>query len=192
MTTTLPDTDYQPLSYVDRLEARSIDSIEMVVIHATELPDLETAREYGERIHYEDSGTGNSGHFYIDRDGSVEQWVPLERVAHHVRGHNQRSVGIELVNRGRWPKWLDSGNQVWPEDYSAEQIEALAVLLQTLQSRLPGLRYVAGHDDLDTGMVDASDDPAIKVRRKVDPGPLFPWDRIESSVHLKRSSTNRD
>ena len=91
-----------PLPYAERLEARALDAIELVVIHCTELPDLATAREYGERVLYADGGTGNSGHFYIDRDGSVHAWVPVERVAHHVRGHNPRSVGIELVNRGRF------------------------------------------------------------------------------------------
>jgi N-acetylmuramoyl-L-alanine amidase len=185
----MPNTDYNPLSYVDRLDERDVGSIELVVIHATELPDLETAREYGERIHYPNSGTGNSGHFYIDRDGTVYQWVPLERVAHHVRGYNRKSVGIELVNRGRWPKWLDSRNQQWPEDYAPEQIEALTSLLRQLRTKLPTLQYMAGHDELDTGVVDASDDPAIKVRRKVDPGPLFPWDEIEAVVDLKRSGT---
>jgi N-acetylmuramoyl-L-alanine amidase len=192
MTTTMPNTDYQPLSYVDRLDERSTDAIELVVIHATELPDLETAREYGERIHYESSQTGNSGHFYIDRDGSVAQWVPLGRVAHHVRGHNERSIGIELVNRGRWPDWLDSRHQDWPEAYSQAQIDALIELLVSLESRLPKLEFIAGHDELDTGVVDASDNPAIKVRRKVDPGPLFPWEAIEASVDLKRSGTKID
>ncbi|WP_220338282.1 N-acetylmuramoyl-L-alanine amidase [Wenzhouxiangella sediminis] len=189
MTTTMPNADYNPLSYVDRLDERDVDSIELVVIHATELPDLETAREYGERIHYRNSQTGNSGHFYIDRDGSVEQWVPLERVAHHVRGYNKKSIGIELVNRGRWPDWLHSRRQDWPEDYSEAQIEALAELLHKLKTRLPNLDYIAGHDELDPGVVDASDNPAIKVRRKVDPGPLFPWGEIEAVVDLKRSGT---
>ncbi|RFF28566.1 MULTISPECIES: N-acetylmuramoyl-L-alanine amidase [unclassified Wenzhouxiangella] len=183
----MPNIDYTPLSYVDRLDERSIEAIELVVIHATELPDLETAREYGERIHHRNSQTGNSGHFYVDRDGSVLQWVPLERVAHHVRGYNRKSIGIELVNRGRWPHWLDSRNQDWAEDYSPPQIEALVGLLETLRAKLPNLHYIAGHDELDIGIVDASDDPAIKVRRKVDPGPLFPWDEIESRVPLKRS-----
>lgn len=189
MTLTLPDTIYNPLSYVDRLDERSIDDIELVVIHATELPDLETAREYGERIHHRNSQTGNSGHFYIDRDGTLHQWVPLERVAHHVRGYNRRSVGIELVNRGRWPDWLHSRRQEWPEEYGEEQIGALGELLQDLKVRLPNLAWIAGHDELDTGPVDASDNPAIKVRRKVDPGPLFPWEAIEATVDLKRSGT---
>lgn len=189
MTSTLPDTIYDPLSYVGRLDERSLDDIELVVIHATELPDLEMAREYGERIHHRNSQTGNSGHFYIDRDGTLHQWVPLERVAHHVRGFNRKSVGIELVNRGRWPDWLHSRRQEWPEDYSEAQIGALGELLQDLKVRLPNLAYIAGHDELDTDLVDASDNPAIKVRRKVDPGPLFPWEAIEATVDLKRSGT---
>ncbi len=71
-----PDLPYVPLPYVERLDQRPPEAITLVVIHSTELPDLATAREYGEIVHYADSGTGNSGHFYVDRDGSTQQWVP--------------------------------------------------------------------------------------------------------------------
>ena len=91
----LPGLQLQPLPYHDRLPLRDPATLEMVVIHCTELPDLATAREYGERVLY-DSGAGNSGHFYIDRDGSVVQYVAPERVAHHVRGMNAHTLGIEL------------------------------------------------------------------------------------------------
>ena len=101
-----------PLSYEGRLKRRLPDEIDLVVIHCTELPDLKTAREYGERIHHTSTRTGNSGHFYIDRDGSIESWIDPERIAHHTRGYNERSVGIELVNNGRWPDWFRSDNQV--------------------------------------------------------------------------------
>jgi len=180
------DTNDSPLSYVDRLDSRSSEAIDLVVIHATELPDLDMAREYGERIHHEASQTGNSGHFYIDRDGSVHQWVPLERVAHHVRGFNERSIGIELVNQGRYPEWLDSRHQKWQEGYSHEQIESLTELLKSLESRLPNLQYIAGHDALDTGDIEASDQASLTVRRKIDPGPLFPWDEIMGRIDLTR------
>ena len=72
-----------------------------MVIHCTELPDLGMARGFGEKVMHKNSHTGNSGHFYIDRDGSIEEWVPVNRVAHHVRGFNSKSIGIELVNNGR-------------------------------------------------------------------------------------------
>jgi len=177
---------YRPLSYVESLEARSLDSIELVVIHATELPDLAMARDYGERIHYPVSGTGNSGHFYIDRDGSIEQWLPLDRVAHHVAGHNAHSIGIELVNLGRYPHWHDSTSQVWQEDVTEAQLEALSALLVTLRSKLPALRYLAGHDQLDTRRIPASDKPDRLISRKLDPGPHFPWARLVAASGLER------
>lgn len=165
----------QWLAYNERLEIRALDEIDLVVIHATELPDLATAREFGERIHYPQSRTGNSGHFYIDRDGRIEQWVALDRIAHHVAGYNQRSIGVELVNRGRYPDWLDSRHQHWQEKVSPVQLESLLALLAELRAQLPALSFIAGHDELDTREVPASDDPLIQVRRKLDPGPAFPW-----------------
>jgi len=175
-----------PLPYVSRLAARPESQIDLVVLHCTELPDLATAREYGEQIHYAESGTGNSGHYYIDRDGSVHQWVPRDRVAHHTRGYNPQSIGIELVNTGRWPRWLDAGHQAMDEAYTEAQIVALIGLLGALATEMPSLRFVAGHEDLDTTEVGAHDDPGKLVRRKRDPGPLFPWERVMGAVALER------
>lgn len=100
-----PPITYAPLSYESRLTTRALTQIDMVVIHCTELPDMAMAREYGERVLY-DSGTGNSGHYYLDRNGSIQQYVALERVAHHVRGHNLHTLGIELVNRAIPTGWI--------------------------------------------------------------------------------------
>ena len=175
-----------PLPYERLLDARPLAQVDLVVIHCTELPDLATAREYGERVLYPASGTGNSGHWYVDRDGRVERWVEPGRVAHHVRGFNPRSVGIELVNTGRWPNWLDSRHQAMDEPYPEPQLEALERLLRALGEELPSLRWIAGHEDLDTEAVAASDEPARQVRRKRDPGPMFPWARILGAVPLQR------
>ena len=175
----------RPLFYTQTLESRSPDAIRRVVIHATELPDMATAREYGERIRYP-SGTGNSGHFYIARDGRVEQWVSLDRAAHHVRDQNADSVGIELVNKGRWPDWYASDEQAWTEPYPPAQIQALIDLLNKLQDELPSLAEIAGHDQLDSGLIEASDAPGLRVRRKLDPGPLFPWAEVLEGTGLRR------
>lgn len=172
-----------PLGYESKLESRKLNQIELIVIHCTELPDLETAREYGEKIHY-DSGTGNSGHFYIDRDGSVHQWVSPERIAHHVANHNKQSLGIELVNKGRYPDWHNSRKQEPNEYYPDELIDSLVNLINHLHRTIPSLKHITGHEDLDQRMIQATDDPTQNVRRKIDPGPLFPWQYITKKTQL--------
>jgi len=173
------------LPYVDRLAERPLEAVTLVVIHCTELPDLATARAYGERVQHAD-GSGNSGHYYIDRDGTTWLYVPGTRVAHHVRGRNEHSLGIELVNRGRWPHWWDSRHQAMTEPYPAAQIAALSELLARLRVLFPNLAEIAGHEDLDTARVPASDDPALEVPRKRDPGPLFPWPDVLDGCGLRR------
>ncbi len=175
----------EPLPYVHLLEKRPLSQIDLVVIHCTELPDMTMARAYGERILYE-AGTGASGHYYIDRNGSVSEYVDPVHIANHTRGFNPRSVGIEIVNTGRYPNWYDSGNQVMTEPYSVEQMSALIKLLQRLKLECSNLQLIAGHEDLDTAMVSASDDPDKKVFRKRDPGPQFPWQDILAAVELKQ------
>ena len=174
------------LPYVTGLEPRKSSAVDMVVIHCTELPNLEAARDYGEKLLYQESGTGNSGHFYIERSGKIEQWVPIDRIAHHVRGRNETSIGIELDNRGRFPDWFDSRKQSMTQAYTDIQLVALIDLLERLQADCPALQWIAGHEDLDSSQVPSSDKPAMMVRRKMDPGPLFPWKKILTSSRLKR------
>ena len=186
----LPDLQPLPITvdllpYGTRLDERPLKRIDLAVIHCTELPDMALAREFAERVLY-DSGTGNSGHYYIDRDGTVFQYVTLQRVAHHVRGYNQRAIGIELVNTGRYPKWHDSRHQAMAEPYTEAQIASLIALLRKLQAELPSLVQIAGHEDLDSDTTSASDDPQVQVRRKRDPGPLFPWRSVLEAVKLER------
>ena len=180
-----PSVHLWPLPYEERLEERPPAQIDLVVIHCTELPDLTMAREYGERKLY-DAGTGNSGHYYLDRDGSVHLFVRPNRTANHTRGYNPRSVGIEIVNTGRFPDWLDSRHQAMTEPYTEAQIVALIALLKRMRQELPNLKFIAGHEDLDTARVTASDDPARQVFRKRDPGPQFPWPRVLEGSGLER------
>lgn len=183
---TAPAINDWPLPYVERLAPRDAGEVELLVVHCTELPDLALAREYGERIEHPESRTGNSGHYYVDRDGSIHRFVPPTRVAHHVRGLNARSVGIELVNRGRFPDWLDSRRQAMEEPYAEAQLAAFVALVAELRRALPNLASIAGHEDLDIERVPASDDPSTLVARKRDPGPLFPWPRVLLETGLRR------
>ncbi len=109
----------------------------------------------------------------------------MDRVAHHVRGFNAHSIGIELVNRGRFPDWYHSARQDWPEPYAEPQIESLLVLLAYLNAELPALVAITGHDRLDLERVPATDRPDQTVRRKTDPGPGFPWPRVIAGCGLE-------
>jgi N-acetylmuramoyl-L-alanine amidase len=175
-----------PLPYEERLAERPASAIDLIVIHCTELPDLATAREYGERIRYEDSQTGNSGHYYIDRDGRTLRFVGDRRVAHHTFQFNPRSIGIELVNLGRYPDWNDSRHQAMTEPYTAAQIESLLALLRHLRGEYPNLHWIAGHDALDRRKEPSSDQPDLLLPRRIDPGPMFPWTEVVAGSGLQR------
>jgi N-acetylmuramoyl-L-alanine amidase len=180
----LPVIHENHLPYVASLEHRPFELIDLVVIHCTELPDLASARNYGQRIHYTETGTGNSGHYYVERNGRIEQWVPPQRIAHHVRGFNERSIGIELDNNGRYPDWFDSRKQVMTDAYSLPQVNSLVYLLLKLSAELPSLAWIIGHESLDTSQIRASDNPELFVCRKKDPGPLFPWNKLLPAIKL--------
>jgi N-acetylmuramoyl-L-alanine amidase len=72
------------------------------------------------------------------------------------------------------------------EPYTGAQIHSLIALLASLQQLLPNLEVIAGHEDLDTATVAASDDATRNVFRKRDPGPLFPWAAVLAGCGLRR------
>lgn len=104
-----------------------------------------------------------SAHYLIGRDGSLYQLVDESRRAWHagqsywggLTDLNSASIGIELDNTG-------------DEPYAEVQINRLLSLLKDLQAhyRIPSAN-VLGHGD-------------IALRRKVDPGWQFPWERLAS------------
>jgi N-acetylmuramoyl-L-alanine amidase len=75
---------------------------------------------------------------------------------------NSSSIGIEIVN----PGFRDTPTgRVW-YPYSEAQVKALLALLKDIRTRYRiEPRYVIGHSD-------------IAPLRKLDPGPLFPWQRL--------------
>ena len=70
--------------------------------------------------------------------------------------------------------------------YTDAQIDSLVALLRWLSLEVPSLRDIAGHEDLDTTTVPATDDPDVLVQRKRDPGPRFPWQQVLDAITLQR------
>ncbi len=134
--------------------------ISMVVLHYTEMKPIETALK---RLCDPDAKV--SAHYLISEEGEVIRLVPEEKRAWHAglsywRGHkdvNSASIGIELDH---------PGHGLGYREFSDAQFEALVPLLARIVERYDIARAnVVGHSD-------------VAPARKIDPGELFPWDRL--------------
>lgn len=104
-----------------------------------------------------------SAHFFIERDGTLWQFVSTEDRAWHAgqsqwgerRNCNDFSVGIELEG-------LEG------QTFEPPQYQTLAQLCQALAAQHP-LRHIAGHEH-------------IAPERKQDPGPGFDWSRLQAAL----------
>lgn len=77
---------------------------------------------------------------------------------------NNCSIGIEIVNLG----YRDNGKFRYWYSYTADQIVTISVVMKDIIERYNiEPQNVLGHSD-------------IAPLRKVDPGPLFPWERLAS------------
>ncbi|WAT19157.1 N-acetylmuramoyl-L-alanine amidase [Aurantiacibacter sp. MUD11] len=139
--------------------------ISMVVLHYTEMKPVETALE-----RMCDPEAKVSAHYCITEEGEVIRLVPENKRAWHAglsywRGHkdvNSASIGIELDH---------PGHALGYREFTDAQFEALVPLLG---------RIVKEHDIPRANVVGHSD---VAPARKIDPGELFPWDRL-AEYHL--------
>jgi N-acetyl-anhydromuramyl-L-alanine amidase AmpD len=110
-------------------------------------------------------------HYIVGRDGRVAASVPEDEVAVHTRGHNERAIGIELINAG-------DGSEPYPD----EQMQALARLIHQVRTRWGiALIDIKGHDEVDHSTFICA---GRTVRRKQDPGPKFPWNELRIDLIL--------
>ena len=134
--------------------------IQMAIIHYTEMLGPEAALD-----RMCDPEAEVSAHYLIAEDGTVTRLVPEDKRAWHAgvsywRGHkdvNSASIGIELDHPGHLNGY---------RDFSEAQFEALVPLLA---------RIVKTYDIPRANVVGHSD---IAPARKIDPGELFPWERL--------------
>lgn len=133
-----------------RVQFKPRTRTDLIVVHcAATKPSMDIgAREIGQ-WHRAQGWLSIGYHFVIRRDGQVEEGRPHDVVGSHVKGFNERSIGICLVGG------ID--DQGKPEDnFTDDQKAALHALLwrytsgiehEGLYADLP----VVGHRDLDSG-----------------------------------------
>ena len=130
----------------------------LIVVHFTEQQSVAQSLD---TLRTRNSGGPVSAHYLIGSDGHIYQLVPDQLRAWQagpgrwgtITDLNSASIGIELDNDGQTP-------------FAQPQIASLLRLLADLTTRLhiPPTQVI-GHEDLAPG-------------RKVDPGPLFPWQQL--------------
>ncbi len=144
-------------------------AIDLVVIHSISLPpgefgtpfvvDLFTNRLDWDAHPYFQTirGAEVSAHFFIQRDGSLIQFVSVDQRAWHAGASswqgrsncNDYAIGIELEG-------LEGGR------FEQPQYDCLQSLLGALRLAYPTLTHMVGHEDVAPG-------------RKFDPGIGFDW-----------------
>jgi AmpD protein len=147
----------------------------LLVLHSISLPPGEYGGDAVERLftnrldaraHASFGGLNGlrvSAHFFVRRDGALQQFVPVHRRAWHAgvsrwRGLercNDYSVGVELEGLEGRP-------------FAAAQYRCLARLARALAAQLP-LTACAAHSD-------------VAARRKSDPGTRFDWRRFQAAL----------
>ncbi len=164
-----------------------------IVIHYTAGPSLKSAVRT-----LTSPRVSASAHLVIDRDGSIVQLAPFNIVTWHAgrssyagrKGYNNYSIGIEIVNEGvlkksgsvfrSWSGKKYSEHEVvkaihrnqttekyW-HTYSEEQIETVLNICELLLANYD-IKYILGHEE-------------IAPKRKSDPGPAFPLDKIRNKL----------
>lgn len=149
--------------------------VDLIVVHSISLPPGEYGSQavqdlFMNRLNWDAHpyfqsirGLEVSAHFFIERNGTLWQFVDCDQRAWHAGASNYRgrgqcnddSVGIELEG-------LEG------ETFEPGQYRALATLCADLARRYP-IAYIAGHEHIAPG-------------RKADPGAGFDWPRLQKAL----------
>jgi N-acetylmuramoyl-L-alanine amidase len=145
-----------------------------------------------------------SAHLVVSRDGVVTQLLPFNKIAWHAgkssyggrTGFNKYSIGIEIDNAGKLTKSSDQYiawfGRVYPESdvieavhrnesepyywhrYTEKQIDRVNDICVDLIEAYE-ISSILGHEE-------------ISPRRKIDPGPAFPLDKLRDRVLYRERS----
>lgn len=148
----------------DRYRASGQDSrVQYIVLHYT-------SSGFDRSFNVLTQGEVSSHYLISDNDPVIYRLVDENRRAWHAgdsswQGRtwlNASSIGIEIVNDG----YVDRADCRQWQAWDQRQIDALIKLLRDIQQRQGlGPESVVGHSD-------------VAPQRKVDPGPLFPWQQL--------------
>lgn len=124
--------------------------IDEVIIHCADTrPDWLKYEDTAGKVHeirswhVHERGWSDIGyHFVIDRDGTVAEGRPVEKVGAHVKGHNTHSIGICLLGGHG-----STRNDAFEDNFTDAQDKALRRLLSQLKIEHPEINKISGHNE---------------------------------------------
>ena len=119
--------------------------IHTIVIHySATYPDAHVTRDVVDRWHRERGFREIGYHWFIRRDGTIEEGRAEGTLGAHVRGHNSGTIGI------CWAGGLErsSGPNVGVWNPTEAQEQTLIQLIRDIQKRHPDAKRVIGHKAL--------------------------------------------
>lgn len=150
-----------------------------------------------------------SAHLVVGKKGEIIQLAKFDTIAWHAgkssyderTGFNKYSIGIEIDNAGALEKREDGGfyswfNKKYPESevvhathrnettprywhaYTEKQIETVFAICRLLKEKY-AIQYILGHEE-------------IAPKRKIDPGPAFPLERLRNNILSGRDEDGSD
>lgn len=142
-----------------------------------------------------------SVHFVVERDGSIEQQVPVHQRANHAgrsryhgrEGCNAFSLGIEIVNPGKMQRAAEGVARAWwGQTFSVSEYD-----IQWVETREHGAGYWMAYpeaqivavqallaqlfDQVET-LADIQPHWFVSPGRKVDTNPLFPLEHLRARI----------
>ncbi|MCF6340885.1 MAG: peptidoglycan recognition protein family protein [Sulfurimonas sp.] len=151
----------------------------IIVIHHTAIDDFKDSLSRftpeilpSDRPDIQKAGAVNvSTHFMIERDGTINQLMPLDYMGRHVIGLNYNSIGIENV-----------GGQNSADNLTDAQLRSNIELVKILKREFKTIEYVIGHYEykcfekhelwleLDDNYRTKKDDPSVRFMNELRKG----------------------
>lgn len=119
--------------------------IHLVVVHCSATPpDMDVGVAEIRDWHVKERGWRDVGyHWIIRREGIIEDGRPEDQIGAHVKGHNEKSIGVCLIGG------TNANDRAKAEfNFTMAQMAQLAFLLDKIGHRHP-LAKLCGHRDLD-------------------------------------------
>jgi len=133
------------------MKRKNLWRVNFLVVHcAATPPSLDVGATEIDRWHRDRGFLGIGYHFVIRRDGTAEPGRPLHEMGAHVRGWNNKSIGICLVGG------VDEDKQP-AMNFEQAQLETLKMLLENV----PQVLGAAGVQTKDVGVLGHRDFPGV-------------------------------